>query len=189
MCNVHEKSNRQVGAVEEPLPLLHTSGSPRCREGWWPTAAWGWIYLTLLPQEISGEKLFLNRWEPRGFGAMKTCSKWQLLGGMAVMRSGRECCQHREVKSCSVSVPSSNQETLKWCLWRYVNIHTHTQMFYAWAFCFRSCVPAHLLQAERGIQTLEGPWEMVDCESEIKVRSVCCIFSPKYRFSFRKQIL
>lgn len=126
MCNVHEKSNRQVGAVEEPLPLLHTSGSPRCREGWWPTAAWGWIYLTLLPQEISGEKLFLNRWEPRGFGAMKTCSKWQLLGGMAVMRSGRECCQHREVKSCSVSVPSSNQETLKWCLWRCVNIHTHT---------------------------------------------------------------
>lgn len=125
MCNGHEKSNWQVGAVGEPLPLLHTSGSPGCREGWWHTAAWGWIYLTPLPQEISGERLFLNRWEPSGFGAMKTCSKWQLLGEMAVRESGREVCWNRTVKSCSVSVPSSNQETLKLHIWRCVNIHKH----------------------------------------------------------------
>lgn len=184
MCNGHEKSNWQVGAVEEPLALLHTSGSPGCREGWWYTAAWGWIYLTLLPQEILEEKLFLNRWEPSGFGAMEPCSKWQLLGEMAVMGNGREHCWHREVKPCSVSVSSSNQETLKWHLWRCVNTHTHTQMCYAWTFCFRSSVPARLLQCRK-----EGPWEIIACESEIEVRSVCCVLSPKYRFSFRKQIL
>lgn len=56
---------------------------------------------------------------------MKTCSKRQLLREMAGMGSGRERCWHREVKSCSVSVPPSSQETLKRHRWRCVNINTH----------------------------------------------------------------
>lgn len=182
MCNGHEKSNWQVGAVEEPLPLLHTSGSPGCREGWWHTVAWGWVYLILLPQEILGEKLFLNRWEPSGFGAMKPCSKWQLLGEMAVMGTGRERCWHREAKPCSVSVPSSNQEALKWHLWRCVK-YTHTNVLFL-SLLFQILCSSSPVTMQKG-----GSMRDVAYESEIKVRSVCCVLSPKYRFSFRKQIL
>lgn len=82
-----------------------------------------------LLQEILGGKLVLNRWEPTVFGATKTYVKRQLLGEMAVMRSGRALPARRGEILCRVCPIIKPRDTKM----AFVEMckYTHTQTIYA----------------------------------------------------------
>lgn len=68
---------------------------------------------------------------------------------------------------CSIIKPRDTEMALmEMCKYK------HTQMLYAWAFCFRSRVPACLLQCRK-----EGPWQPASLNSKWGLFVASCLLS------------